>query len=572
MLGRGIHQGWRKGRSFAGRLKARAAATVLGFALAAVAVGHTDATPEVLSLRLYNIHTQEQGTFVFKRGGVYDRAGLAALNNFLRDWRKERPTTMDPRLFDLIYQVYRASGSRDFIHVVCGYRSPETNGMLRRRSKGVAENSLHMQGKAMDFFIPDVPLAKLRQIGLQMQTGGVGFYPTSGSPFVHMDVGSPRHWPRMTRQQLVQIFPNGRTLYIPSDGKPLPGYAEALAEYKARKANGAPVATFAVATANIDKPAPKAAVADAAPIQLAAADDAGEDDGIDDTAPVAAPVRAKVAVAAAAYGTGPVPLPNLAPRRNQPAPVVVAAAAPAPAPVNKPTFAVLASVQPRAKTLNPDFDFGSPQDWSSPAVPAALAKAMAERDQLRRGASLPIPPTAVVATIDVSRPLRAEAITTAVLRTSSEPVPTVPRVMAYAAEAEPMPLTGAVVRPKVASITGGIPLPSLRPRAENDTRVAAVRAARPAMEAPDLTMTSLDTQGLRMWMAPASTRQKAYALLTMPDFGQMPDLFAKPTVTFGAGFSQTAYGDLRTDRFSGQLVQQPKMVDLMVEPLIASIR
>jgi uncharacterized protein YcbK (DUF882 family) len=551
---------------------------VLGLALASVAIGHTDATPEVLSLKLYNIHTQEKGVFVFKRNGQYDRAGLAALNNFLRDWRKERPTNMDPRLFDLIYQVYRASGSRDFIHVVCGYRSPETNGMLRRRSKGVAENSLHMQGKAMDFFIPDVPLAKLRQIGLQMQTGGVGFYPTSGSPFVHMDVGSPRHWPRMTRQQLVQVFPNGRTLYIPSDGKPLPGYAEALAEYKARKAAGGAVATFAVATADIAKPA-KNTAADSAPIKLAAADlsDSGEDDSVDDStvlAAVAAGAPKAKTVAVASYATIETPLPRLAPRRDAPAPVVVAAAVAAPAP--KPV-AILASVEPRAATVNASFDFGSPQDWSAPTVPAALAKAMALRDQLRRGASLPIPPTAVVATIDVSRPLRAEAITTAVLRTSTDPVPTVPRVMAYA-EAEPMPLTGAVVRPKVASVTGGIsvPLPSLRPRpqqqATDSTRVASIRTVRPHMEAPALTMTSLDTQGLRMWMAPASTRQKAYALMTMPDFGQMPDLFAKPTVTFGAGFGQTAYSDLRTDRFSGQLVQQPKMVDLMVEPLIASIR
>ncbi len=571
MLGRGIHQGWRSGRSFASRLKARVVATAIGVALASIAiVGQTDATPEVLTLKLYNIHTQEKGTFVFKRNGVYDRAGLQALNNFLRDWRKERPTNMDPHLFDLIYQVYRASGSHDFIHVVCGFRSPETNGMLRRRSKGVAENSLHMQGKAMDFFIPDVPLAKLRQVGMQMQTGGVGFYPTSGSPFVHMDTGSVRHWPRMTRQQLVQVFPNGRTLYIPTDGKPLPGYAQALAEYKARKAAGGAVATFAVATANTAKPA-AIADADAAPIQLASAD-VGEDDGIDDSAP-ATPVRKAVVVAAAAYSTGPVPIPHLAPRHTELAPVVIAAAAPVPAPVAKPnTFAVLASVETRATTLSPDFDFGSPQDWSSPAVPSALAKAMAERDQLRRGTSLPIPPTAVVATIDVNRPLRAEAITTAVLRTSTDTIPTVPRVMAYA-EAEPMPLSGAV-RPRIASITGGVPLPQLRPRTDsNGVRVATVRAiARPRMEAPDLTMTSLDTQGLRMWMAPQSTRQKAYALMTMPDFGQTPNLFDKPAVTFGSGFGQTAYGDLRTDRFSGALVQQPRMVDLEVEPLIASAR
>jgi hypothetical protein len=239
--------------------------------------------------------------------------------------------------------------------------------------------------------------------------------------------------------------------------------------------------------------------------------------------------------------------------------------------------ALLTADEPRTTTLAADFDFGSPQDWSAPTVPAALARAMAQRDTARRGASLPIPPTAVVATIDVSRPLRAEAITTAVLRTSTDPVPTVPRVMAYA-EAEPMPLTNnaaaAAVRPKVASAIGNVPLPSLRPRAQavDTTRVASIRAVRPRMEAPDLTMTSLDTQGLRMWMAPASTRQKAYALMTMPDFSQMPDLFAKPVITYGAGFGQTAYTNLRTDAFSGQLVQQPKMVDLMVEPLIASIR
>ena len=110
--------------------------------------------------------------------------------------------------------------------------------MLRSRSRGVAKRSQHMLGKAMDFYFPDVSLAKLRAIGLRMQVGGVGFYPTSGSPFVHMDTGSVRHWPKMTRQQLVSVFPNGKTLHIPSDGRPLPGYEQALADYKARKASG----------------------------------------------------------------------------------------------------------------------------------------------------------------------------------------------------------------------------------------------------------------------------------------------------------------------------------------------
>ena len=94
--------------------------------------------------------------------------------------------------------------------------------MLRRRSRGVARFSQHMLGHAMDFYIPGVPLEQLREIGLRLQRGGVGFYPTSGSPFVHMDTGGVRMWPRMTRDQLVRVFPDGRTVHIPSDGKPLP--------------------------------------------------------------------------------------------------------------------------------------------------------------------------------------------------------------------------------------------------------------------------------------------------------------------------------------------------------------
>ena len=526
-----------------------------------IAIGQTSALPEVLSLKLYNIHTEETATIVFKRNGVYDQAGLKKLNAFLRDWRKDQPTKMDPRLFDLLAQVYRQSGSRDYIHVVCGYRSPDTNGMLRRRSRGVAKNSLHMQGKAMDFFIPNVALPKLRAIGLKMQIGGVGFYPTSGSPFVHMDTGSVRHWPRMTRQQLVSVFPNGRTLHVPSDGKPLPGYAQALAAYKARKAGGGAIATFAVADAADTVPV---ATTDA-PIQLASA---GDDEAADDLAAAASAPLARKSVAVAAYATASTPLPRLAPR--QAAAVVVAARTAAPPPSRRQNtgFAILASLAPRTGSLAPDFDFGPPQDWSGPAVPAALAKAMAERDQIRRGASLPIPPTSVVATIDVSRPLRAAAITTAVLRTSTEPIQTVPRVLAYA-DAEPPP----VVRPRLARMTSaGVPIPQLRPR-QGAVRIAIARTTpRPRMAAPDLTLTSLDTQGLRMWMGTQSTRQRSYALFTMPDFGQMPNLMEKPAITFGAGFGPQAYADLRTDRFSGPLVQQPAMVDLTVEPLIASIR
>lgn len=212
-------------------------------ALVAVAVSSpvvvstpSQAAGETRSLKLYFIHTGEKAVITYKRNGRFDPKGLEQLNRFLRDWRKNQPTRMDPRLFDLIWEVYRQSGSRDYINVVCGFRSPGTNAMLKGRSRnsGVAEKSQHMLGKAMDFFIPDVKLATLRGIGMKMQVGGVGFYPKSGSPFVHMDVGGVRAWPRMSRDELVRLFPNGNTMHIPADGRPLPGYEQAVADYKRR--------------------------------------------------------------------------------------------------------------------------------------------------------------------------------------------------------------------------------------------------------------------------------------------------------------------------------------------------
>jgi len=191
-----------------------------------------EAFAETRSLNIYHMHTGEHEVIVFKRDGVYDQAGLDALNHILRDWRRNETIKMDPALFDLIWEVYRESGATQPIQIVCGYRAPETNNMLRERTRGVAKFSQHTLGKAMDFFLPGVPLEKLREIGMKQQVGGVGFYPTSGSPFVHMDTGGVRAWPRMSHDQLVRLFPDGKTLHLPSDGGPLPGYNLALAEYQ----------------------------------------------------------------------------------------------------------------------------------------------------------------------------------------------------------------------------------------------------------------------------------------------------------------------------------------------------
>ena len=208
-------------------------ARLLGFAAAIslCAMAGANAAGETRTLRLHNIHTHEDLTITYKRDGQFDDAALKKLNTYFRDWRQEKEVTMDPQLFDMLWEVHRDVKATGPIHVVCGYRSPNTNEMLRSRSRGsgVAKTSLHMQGKAIDFSIPSAEVADVRAAALRIQGGGVGYYPSSGIAFVHMDVGNVRHWPRMTRDQLAKVFPDGRTLHLSTDG-PMPGYELAQAD------------------------------------------------------------------------------------------------------------------------------------------------------------------------------------------------------------------------------------------------------------------------------------------------------------------------------------------------------
>jgi uncharacterized protein YcbK (DUF882 family) len=164
---------------------------------------------ETRMITFHHIHTDEELTVTYKVNGRYDEEALRKINNLMRDWRESKSITMDPHLIDLLWEVHHEVGSKEAIWVVCGYRSPETNSMLRRRSTGVAQFSQHMLGKAIDFYIPGVSLEQLREAGLRAQRGGVGFYPTSGAPFVHMDTGSVRHWPRMPEAQLASVLAKG---------------------------------------------------------------------------------------------------------------------------------------------------------------------------------------------------------------------------------------------------------------------------------------------------------------------------------------------------------------------------
>ncbi len=205
------------------------------FALASVnATQDAVANGGTRSLTIYHVHTKEQETVTYKSFGSFNSAGLQRLNWLLRDWRQDEPTRMDPQLFDILWEVYRASGSSSPIHVVSAYRSPGTNAMLARRSRGVAKNSQHMSGKAIDFNLPDVSMATVRDIGLRLQNGGVGYYPRANNPWVHLDTGGVRHWPKVSREHLVRLFPDERTVHIPRDGKPLAGFETARAIIEAR--------------------------------------------------------------------------------------------------------------------------------------------------------------------------------------------------------------------------------------------------------------------------------------------------------------------------------------------------
>ncbi|AWK86653.1 DUF882 domain-containing protein [Azospirillum thermophilum] len=144
-------------------------------------------------LSLMNLHTGERIQAEYWAKGRYLRDGMREINRLLRDHRTGSVHPMDPRLLDLVYALTRKIGSRNPVHVISAYRSPETNAMLREADgSGVAQNSFHMQGKAIDLRIPGLPLGHLRKAALSLRGGGVGYYPDSN--FVHVDVGPLRHW------------------------------------------------------------------------------------------------------------------------------------------------------------------------------------------------------------------------------------------------------------------------------------------------------------------------------------------------------------------------------------------
>lgn len=148
--------------------------------------------PDARNLVLHHLHTGETVQTTYWKGGSYDVTALTSIDRVLRDFRTGEVHRIEPDLLDILHFVQRELGVEAPYEVIGGYRSPKTNTMLRNRSGGVAKNSLHMQGQAIDIRISGVSSAILREAAADLRLGGVGFYKASN--FVHLDTGRVRVW------------------------------------------------------------------------------------------------------------------------------------------------------------------------------------------------------------------------------------------------------------------------------------------------------------------------------------------------------------------------------------------
>ena len=168
--------------------------SLLAAALIVGAVGQASqaASAEKRQLSFYHTHTQRNLQVTYSIDGVYVDTALAEINTFLADFRNGEQLIIDPALLDLIYDVRESLGGSGAFEVISAYRSPATNEMLRGKSSGVAKNSQHLLGNAIDVRLRGVSTVALRDAAISLQRGGVGYY--QGSDFVHIDTGRVRRW------------------------------------------------------------------------------------------------------------------------------------------------------------------------------------------------------------------------------------------------------------------------------------------------------------------------------------------------------------------------------------------
>ncbi len=180
----------RSGTKLAGR---RNALRIVGLAALSLALPFSPAAWAAAprSISLYHTHTGERLEAVYFDEGEYVPDAVAALSRLLRDFRTGEVCEFDPALFDTLHALNLACGAGTY-QVVSAYRSPQTNAMLRRQSRRVATNSLHLSGRAIDVRLAGFDMRRLRDAALALRSGGVGYYARSN--FVHLDTGPVRSW------------------------------------------------------------------------------------------------------------------------------------------------------------------------------------------------------------------------------------------------------------------------------------------------------------------------------------------------------------------------------------------
>jgi uncharacterized protein YcbK (DUF882 family) len=487
--------------------------TSLLLLMGAGSVHDATALNETRTLSFHHTHSDEDLTVTFKRDGRYDEEALKQLNHYLRDWRSQDQTVMDRHLFDILWEVYRDVDGKKPIQIISAYRSPATNAMLRRRSSGVARFSQHMLGHAMDFFIPDVPLEQIRYAGLRLQRGGVGFYPTSGSPFVHLDTGSIRHWPRMTHDQLARVFPDGRTVHVPSDGTPLRGYELARADVE-RRGNGDDAAT-------VSKPGLFASL-------FRGKSNEEEDEGASAAATELKTAPASVmASAAPAKSADPVPMP-----RAKPAVATAFQLASADVQIAQPAKGKLPAPKAEAKPQTPADIINARGFWGdTPAVPKQATPAQVAAISARQA----------LASAD---PQSTSSLSTAM------------QALAYAPAAN-SPVDRANIVAASAPIPRSIhPSASRNPAAATgiDTVVAKGPQGRGGMVATATRLTSSrsnDAWMRVMMLAPSASTAMNATVLGDTDMTMMAAYFVKPQTAIAMTFSDDPMMGLNCDRFAG---------------------
>ncbi|TFV35484.1 DUF882 domain-containing protein [Bradyrhizobium frederickii] len=485
---------------------------------------------ETKTLSFHHTHSGEDLTVTFKRDGRYDEAALKQLNHFLRDWRTQEETVMDRRLFDILWEVYRDVDAKQPIQIISSYRSPATNAMLRRRSSGVARSSQHMLGHAMDFYIPGVPLEQIRFAGLRLQRGGVGFYPTSGSPFVHLDTGSVRHWPRMTHDQLARVFPDGKTVHLPTDGVPLKGYEVAKAEIE-RRGSGDDAGS---------KPNFFAALFRSKPAPAASSDE--DDEGAPATA---AKPSAPTVVAAAAKPAELVPTPRAKPQIAASFQLasadaqIVAPPKPKPAPVaDKPAA---------GKSVD-----------GKPETPADIINARGFWDDVPAAPQQATP--AQVAALKARQALAAA--------TDPQPTASLPnaalQALAYAPAASP------VDRANVVAASAPIPR-SARPASRSFAQATEINTVvGKSTDGMVATATRLSAaKGESIWLkivmlSPSASRAMSVTLMGELDTAALRAYFVKPRAVIAMGFADDPMQGLSCETFSGSATAKLQTTSFVV--------